>query len=697
MKFDYKFKQDVILCDDIADIEPYHIRLPNPPKWETITNYGLEPLQQFFVRENIPKEISHLNRLPRKDIDAYIERNPHIYEFIQDQWNKRENGTWQFIKGELIYITGVHWMYLNYGIMDIGKPTFRIVDVEEFWWWEFCVVQDPRVFGGINFTRRRAGKTYKGGYILLEHATKYREHNCAVQSKNESDARKAFVKSIVKSWKGLPFYFSPEFDNKTFPQKKLEFRTPSEGGRSANKFNDTGLNSFIEAFPTTVDALDGQKWHRVLVDEAGKIIECNVVEMHETVKPSLVEDGIIVGKALYTTTVEELEKRGGKYFLELWNSSDRSKINDIGQTESGLIPYFTPSERNYKFDQWGFAIVDTPTKEQIAYRKSVKDPNPILGGREEINLTRKGYSDSRKLQQYIRKFPNSIREAFRPDINECPFDVNIIANRLDEFVFENRYISRGNFKWKDGVKDSEVVWEPAKEGRFALTYLLPQDQSNKIIWKEGKRFPANTDKFSGGADPFKYDITTANKPSQGAGMWWMYFDPMIDTADKSEYDFVTDDFFMQYLFRPATKDLYCEDMLMACIYFSCQMYPEINVTAVWDYFVARGYENFLKFEYKMVKKNGETKNVKNAQPGATNVGDKMKDRLFSATESYVITHGWRCKFPDYLKQLLEVNYNDVSPYDLFVASAYCLVGKSHIKKIAEKQTSFSSFANLRTL
>ena len=39
-------------------------------------------------------------------------------------------------------------------------------------------------------------------------------------------------------------------------------------------------------------------------------------------------------------------------------------------------------------------------------------------------------------------------------------------------------VTQGNFQWKNGIKDTEVIFYPNKDGRFYITWV-PNQQSTK--------------------------------------------------------------------------------------------------------------------------------------------------------------------------------------------------------------------------
>ena len=172
---------------------------------------------------------------------------------------------------------------------------------------------------------------------------------------------------------------------------------------------------------------------------------------------------------------------------------------------------------------------------------------------------------SKKKQDEIRKFPRTVTEAFRSSATHCHFNLGIINDRMSEYIFDpEKGKVRGNFEWKGGEVDSEVVWRPTPNGRWLMSFIYPHEHSNASVMLGSKKAPANTDKSVIGCDPFKYNVTTSNKPSRGAGYQWMYYDSGVD-GSKEEHEWITDDFVGEYLYRQPTTDLFAEDMLMWAI------------------------------------------------------------------------------------------------------------------------------------
>jgi len=690
------YNKHIILCEDVPEILPYYVELPDPPPLEKFKNYGKDPMEQFYVRDKIPDKLLKMNRLPREEAFNLAMKDKECANFIAMVWDKRINGEWVFIRGIPFYLPGFYYMYLNFYHMDIGLPKFRLNDLYKAYWWKFCVVDQPRVYGGIDFSRRRIGKTFFGGNIQLEAVTRNKSFFVGNQSKTDDDVESLLHKAIVNPFRKYPFFLKPIYDPAGKMKRDIIFDDYGASGEA--------LESWIDCRSSVDTAYDGEKLHLYFMDEAGKMKKpTDPVKMWDKVKPCLIEDDKIIGKALIDTTVEEMEKGGLERFLELWMDSSRkpedNKINELGETLSGLVPHFIPSYKCFIWDRFGFPIIENPTGYQLTDRERQSTEADIerglhkLGAKELLDLKFRSIKDSRKRYSEIRKFPRTVTEAFASSNTHCHFNSAILNDRLGFYLFEpEKGKVRGNFEWEDGNRFGNVVFRPRPDGRWLVSYYPSQDKANQMLNNGGRAKPANFDKFVIGCDTFKYSVTTSNKPSRGAFYVWAYFDAAVE-GDKDEADWTTDDFVCEYLYRPSTVDLFAEDVLMTAKYYGCKVNPENNANIIWQKFEDWGFGGYLHYGKKIVKKDGRTQIEENKTPGATTLGNAMKDSMFASVDWYVETHGHRCKFPNSMKCYLEVQYDNMTPHDAFVGSAYTLMPVRELKQRPKVEIkSFQSFA-----
>jgi hypothetical protein len=712
-KFKYeKYERNLVLFNGIADLHPYNVTLPPAPPIEKFVNYGIEPNMQIYKRAKLPDGLLKLDKevkfgaIKRAEAIASIDANDEFKSFIEEVWLKRLVGEWQLIGGKPTYISQTYFQYLNFWNMDIGLPHFRsdtyhnCGDLQLHYVWDLLVVPNPYCYGLNHFTQRRTGKTHIGGNILYEPISRSYEWHGGLQSKTTEDAEKAFTKSIVKAWRRVPFFFQPIYSNSTFPKKEgLQFTPRGKKGKNdaIESIDENELMSSITYASSDAMAYDGAKLHRYWMDECGKTVEVDVYERWNIVKPCLWEnDGTgnkIKGKAFLGTTVEELEKKGGKYFKALFLDSDRTPdkpnkdditVDENGETRSGLWATFTPSYCNEVFNKFGNAIVEKPTAEESAWLKAHGDKDYLIGGKERVDKEIEKQKNDLKKQEIIRKKPRNIREAFMSANRASHFNAKIINDRLQYFTYgytmkELSVMKFGQYVWKDGVfgGDVEFVETSFEEARIHKVFL-PNEESfinKRIPSGNGKPRPANTDKFCSASDVFKYnlkDVKNLKDASMGAAHTFAYFNPLID-GGMPEEDWLTDDFVEEYLYRPDLVEDYCEDMLKSAIYWGCKNYPENNLDYVAQYFKKHGFENYLQLGRKLTLNHdvGIVYKDETRSGATTNIG--TIESMFRVVAQYVLRSGKHCKFYRTLENFRDVEIDNLNPYDLFVSASYCLM------------------------
>jgi len=684
------------LCKDIELLYPYEVKLPDPPKAEEIINFGLPIENQFFQPIIQPKKLIDLNALDDvREAKRRLMADGDLASWVDKLWDILDEGQWQYIRGVPTYITGDYLAYLSFNKIDIGLPHYRSWDNDKAQWWQFCVVENSYCFGGIEMTRRRVGKSYFAGGLAQMSALKGRGRNSGIQSKDDKSAMDFFRKCIRNPYKSFPFYLKPNSSTgENTKGNRLDFDEADDIAKAES------LDCWIEYGTSESKYFDGRKMFFYVNDECGKNTNADVSETLEIIRPCLVEDEVIIGKALFTSTVEEMEKKGGANFKRIWDDSDRNpnvpraqlRVDMNGQTVSGLYPYFTPATHNYIADQYGNAIINKPLDYQIEFRKkylkskSLDENEAYKGGIEIITEMIDKQPQGNKRQSMIRKFPRGIREAFRSSNRSCEFNEEILNKRLDFFCYgKNPLIAYYNLEWKDGKKggivdgqwiDGEVVAMASTEqnGRFKISWLPPEEYRNKNELKYGMRVPKMAFMGCAGADTFKFDKTKdVVRQSMGTGYVYWGFDPKIDDISKSDEGWFTADYVCEYINRPPTVEEYCEDMLMMSVFYSVEMFPEFNIDHIKRHFTQRGFDGYLKYGSKVKKKGGVTVVEENVQAGA-HTSEILKPTIFKFMQKYVETTGHRCKFPVLLEDLRDVEYHDLTPYDSFVGASYAIMG-----------------------
>ena len=133
----------------------------------------------------------------------------------------------------------------------------------------------------------------------------------------------------------------------------------------------------------------------------------------------------------------------------------------------------------------------------------------VFGARTYLKNERENLkNDASELNEVVRQFPFTEDEAFRDSIDGSLFNVGHIYEQIqyNDELFPNPVV-RGNFVWKGGVQDTEVVFKPDANGRFRIAWMPPVELRNKKKFDRNKRVAPNADIGVGGVDSYDLDST----------------------------------------------------------------------------------------------------------------------------------------------------------------------------------------------
>ncbi len=536
---------------------------------------------QYWERTPLPswyksklKEEEAYDKRKKEDDPAFYDEQ--LEEYKKQEWDRRLNGMWFMNCGMPVYITGSHYMYMQWWQLDTGYPRFRVPDMEYFYFLQYCI-EDPECMGMLEITKRRFGKTYRGGLFLYEYPTRTRMTNAGIQSKTGNDAKKVFSKAVITPFKKLPKFFRPEYDMSLGITPKTEIRfqqTNIRGKKAEDNLDKEELGSMIDWQSADTIAYDGQKLHRTFQDEWAKTTEVNIYDRHEVLRYCLVDDeGRIIGKALYSSTVEKLETdRDGiqDAAKKLWEDSDHMNKQENGRTPSGLYRYFMSADRSKNFDIYGYPDVEKTIKEILADRESVKH-NP------------------RSLTKRIKKEARTIEEAFSDDDEDCIFNLPKI-NAQKAYLKENPIKHWRYLQFYRKLEDQTVTWRDVnpEETELCWKFLsgLPSDlDKNKYVYEDGLRKPDRMDVGVIGVDG--YSNTQGGKVYGSKLSGWIFL--KFDIRDPNNTGL-----FVGHIYgRPSEKDDMYNQILLASEYMGFQVFFEFVADDYYTYFKNRGRLKYL--------------------------------------------------------------------------------------------------------
>ena len=580
-------KEVVNICPNgsdgpIIEIESILIQLPEMPK--DILYAGLPEVNQRWIREEMPRELQQI-----QSMDDWYEAPREFQQkwspYIEEEFRRRREGLWFMNKGTPTYITGHHYMFLQWSKIDIGYPGYLDFQRKLFTHFAACEA-DPRCLGQIYTKCRRSGYTNMSAATLVDEGSQVKEKLLGIMSKTGTDAQEAvFGSKIVPIFRSYPFFLKPILDGTTNPRMELAFREPSKRITKKNKTSYRGeaLDTIINWKNTTNNAYDGSKTHMLFLDEAGKWLNPNDIrEVWRIHRTCLLVGRKVIGKAMVGSTVNPLDK-GGREFRDLYYDSDPNDRNENGRTKSGLYKIFIPAYEALEgfFDQYGMPIVDDPAEPVMTEDGTFT----TIGARTFLKNERKGQqNNSYELNEIIRQFPFTEDEAFRDSTKTSLFNIQKIYEQIqhNEELYPNPVII-GNFQWKDGKQDTEVVFAPDPNGRWRVAWLAPQDIRNKRKIENNKMVAPNAAFGVLGVDSYDLDTTVDYRASKGA----------CHVYNKFSMEHPANMFVAEYASRPPLAKIFYEDVLMAAVFYGYPVLIENNKYGIARYFESRGYDEYL--------------------------------------------------------------------------------------------------------
>ena len=689
-EYGYDVEHDIVIISkdgtigEIVEIQNLKIALPEQP--ENVFSISKKTEEQKWVKAEYPKTLSKIKSV--FDWQRYPNSfKEEWYDYIDEEFKRREQGYWFYNKGLATYITGSHYMFLQWSKIDVGAADYRESNRLFYIFWEACKA-DQRCYGICYLKNRRSGFSFMASSDTVNQATISSDSRFGILSKSGGDAKKMFTDKVVPISINYPFFFRPIQDGMDRPKTELAYRVPAS--KLTRRKLDEGIASEeIEGLDTTIDwkntgdnSYDGEKLKLLVHDESGKWERPdNILNNWRVTKTTMRLGSKIVGKCMMGSTSNAIEKGGGN-FKKLYYASDVTQRNRNGQTSSGLYSLFIPMEWNYEgfIDAYGLPVFDKP-------KDAVRDPHGDLittGVIEHWENEVDGLkNDQDSLNEYYRQFPRTEKHAFRDEAKLSLFNLTRIYEQIDynEDMRNKTLVTQGNFQWAGGVKDTTVNFIPENNGRFLVSWIPSAKLQNRVIIKNGVKHPGNEHIGAFGCDSYDISGTVDNKGSKGSLHGLTKF-----SMEEAPFNM----FFLEYISRPPTAEIFFEDVLMALHFYGMPILAENNKPRLLYYLKRRGYRNFS------INRPDKTFNKLSVAEreigGIPNSSEDIKQAHAAAIESYIEDHVGlketeygQMYFQRTLEDWAKFNINNRTKFDATISSGLAIMAcnKNKYSPVAE--------------
>lgn len=590
---------------------------------------------------------------------------------VQKQWVDRENkrfeeGVYAYIDGELTYIPGPYWCYVNYWTLEHGeKPDYREDDRLFFVFHEY-LRRETNVLALTRLKGRRQGATSIAMFFMWFIAGRKEHMLCGTTSFNDEACQSNFQKMLIFGFRAMLPCFQADFDSDS--ENFIRFVKPVEKKRKGIlALKREGLNSYCDYKSNAINSYDSGRQSYNVPDEAGKRGKVDINSYWSRVYKTLRTGKKKVGFGYLPTTVGS-KKEGGENYKKFYELSDQNRINPRTGKPFGLntpnhcVRYFVPATRCYLgcVDKFGRSVIDDPVEPVMG-----NDGEWITEGAKTIILREREALKDDQLREHRRDYPLDEYDAFSFEAGICEFDEQRMQERI-EFLEKHPEVAF----WRQGELYDEydeeqgkliIKWRDDKNGECFIEEF-PHEE-NLYTDSNGTLEVTNMAMYSAGADTYKNIF--ADGGSDGA----------ICVTKKSciiesKQTGIKPVFF--FIGRPKLIKEFNRKMLWVCLYFGCKVNVEIDA-GTWF------YEDFLEWDalqlLEWTPAMDLTKPKQKILPG-TQSGNPFElakqlevAKIFYDGTSQVAYNGnvHRVTFIPLLKDSKSYNHLERTPYHLTVA------------------------------
>jgi len=246
-------------------------------KASTITEDGELIEGEEILYADLPKDEQYFKIVNHPFTDdelVDIANKEYQYSPLQKAWVDKQNyifdnGCYAYIEGELTYIPGAYWCYINFWTLEHGdKPEYRDDDRLFFIFHEYLRLNTD-CLATTRLKGRRQGATSVGMFFKWFIAGRNEFKNCGSTSFNDTAAADNFQRMFMYGFKAMLPCFQSDFDSDS--ENFIRFVKPVEKKRKGVlAIKREGLNSYVDYKSNAINSYDSGRQSYNVPDESAK-------------------------------------------------------------------------------------------------------------------------------------------------------------------------------------------------------------------------------------------------------------------------------------------------------------------------------------------------------------------------------------------------------------------------------------------
>ena len=642
---------------------------------------------EVVLYSDFPQDEQYFRRIDHPFTDdelVNIANREHTYTATQAKWKEDqerlfEDGLYVSINGDLKFIPGAYWCYVNFWTLEHGdKPEYREDDRLFFLFHEYLRLQTSSL-GVTRLKGRRQGATSIAMFFMWFVGGRKAHMLCGLTSFNDSAAQDAFQKMFMYGFKAMIPCFQADFDSDS--ENFIRFVKPvDKKKKGVLAVKREGLNSYCDYKSNVISSYDSGRQSYNVPDEGGKRNKLNINSYWSRLYKTLLIGSNKVGFAYLPTTVGAKAEGGENYKLFYKNANqfevDKETGNNVGiYTVNRVVRYFVPATYCYAgcIDKFGYSIIDDPAKPVLS-----NEGKWITEGSKSIITKERARLSDEQLMEHRRDYPLDEHDAFAFETGMCEFsEKNLISqiNWLEEnpkFLRKCR-IYREKVTKKNIFTNKEESWDEIKfmdddKGEWLL-YEVPEKPN--AYDHRGNLQALNGIRYSIGVDTIKSGFTTNGST---ATICVFKKSHIVEGEEKGLYPVAL------YMGKPRLMQHLNEQVLMACMWYGSKVNFEIDAgTGFYDYFLAKDATRFLEWTPRIAI--DITKKHPLIKPGTESGNPYQFSMQLEVAKLYFDGNkvdGYngnvhRVVFPIMLTQALEYNHSDRTKSDVIISLMMALL------------------------